>query len=161
MKHHKIIALIFAMTILFIVFHTPLASATPSIETLVPNLYEDKEFRDNKEFLRKESTTNQTKQVPEEQKSLQFELRDYDPNEKVKEELFSSERENRKTIALQAEQLDLFAKEPNQASSFQENQAVDEGKGNAKLQSLYLGILAIAVVIILVLLIPRMAQGSK
>lgn len=159
MKLRKYILFILSVLPVLLLCHTQTAGAAPSIETLVPNLYEDKEFRDNKEFLRDEA--NKQKQlVPEEQKGLTFDQRNLNQNEQVQEKLFSGESEPRKTVAIQAEQLNLFSQESNIASA---NEAAEQSSEDSQssLKTLYLAILAVAVIIILVFLIPKMAQGSK
>ncbi|MBD7939687.1 MULTISPECIES: type VII secretion protein EssA [Cytobacillus] len=133
------------------------ATASPNIDSLVPNSYEKQEFNDNKDLLRN-GETKETKQISEEKQALTFEERSINDNENLVDTLFSNVSEPRKTVALQAEQYQLFSDEASSVATIQP-EGEDED-GGLRLQTVYLIILAIAIITILALLVPKMAQGQ-
>lgn len=136
-----------------------LAVAAPNIDSLVPNTYEEMQFRDNKELLRKESN-RQTQQLSEEKKLLTFEQRSINQNERWIDLLFSNASEPRKTISVQAEQYNLFTQEESMIVSSQAN-SMEPHERSSSLRMLYRVILAAAILVIFIILVPKIAQGSN
>lgn len=156
-KIMKLLKLIPIACFLILTCNTHVATASPNIDSLIPNLYEEQEFNDNKELLRNRET-KETKQISEEQQALTFEERSINDNGDLVETLFTNVSEPRKTVALQAEQYQLFSDEAASVSTIQPDG--ENESGGLRLQTVYLIILAIAIITILVLLIPKMAQGQ-
>ena len=137
------------------------AAAASNLDDLSPNEYKEKEFKDNKEYLHNESLLESRKEIPEEQKQLDFIPNDYDPNEKIKEELFVNDFEERKTIAYESMKLGLFSGE-SEIAKVQANQSSSENnRGNKNLQFVYIGLLIACILIALIWLVPKMVQGDK
>ncbi|MFJ8234985.1 type VII secretion protein EssA [Ureibacillus sp. NPDC094379] len=137
------------------------ASAASNLDDLSPNEYKEKEFKDNKEYLHNESLLESRKGIPEEQKQLDFIPNDYDPNEKIKSELFVNDFEERKTIAYESMKLGLFSGEL-EVVKVQANQPSSvNDRGNKNLQFVYIGLLIACILIALIWLIPKMVQVEK
>ena len=161
MKRKSLVVLVIAFCLALLVETNALAAT--DLNSLTPNEYIEKEFRDNKEYLHNESLLKNKKAIPEEQKELDFIPDDYDPNEAIIEELFTKDFEERKTVAYEAQQLNLFS-DDSPEMLLVANESKEESRengGNSGLQYVYLGILVTLILIVLVLLIPKMTQGVK
>lgn len=136
-------------------------ASTNDINTLNPNEYKEKEFKDNKEYLHNESLLENKKAIPDEQKQLNFIPNDYDLNEKNKEQLFIKDFHERKTVAYESMKLDLFSNEIETAKVNVDQSSSQSNSGNKGLQLIYIGLLFICIIIVLIWLVPKMVQGEK
>lgn len=135
------------------------ASATSNLDDLSPNEYKEKEFKDNKEYLHNEFLLESRKEIPEEQKQLDFIPNNYDPTEKIKAELFVNDFEERKTIAYESMKLGLFSGEIDVAKVQTNQSSSEHDRGNKNLQFVYIGLLIACILIALIWLVPKMVQG--
>lgn len=159
MKLHKPAACLLLFSLVFCYWPLNQTAAAPNIETLVPNSYEEQEFKDNKEFLRDEGI-RQTEKLPEEQKDLTFERRSTNVNKELASTLFEDPSKPRKTVALIAGQYGLFSDESNVIPSPQES-GKDSAGSPVSLKMLYIFLLVAAVVILFIFLVPKAVKGLK
>jgi type VII secretion protein EssA len=155
LKTLLVIVILFpAVHILFV--HTAVANL--NFNQLTPNTYEKNEFEDNKDYLHEQSLLERKEPILEEQKELTFMKKEEDPAKRISEQLFKED--NRiKIVTGKAEQMDLFS-DPEQGSLFQEDHSEKPIEQNSKLKILYIGLVILAMAIMLVFLIPKMAQGE-
>ncbi|PLR75549.1 type VII secretion protein EssA [Bacillus sp. V3-13] len=137
------------------------AGASPDIDTLTPNTYEKKEFDENTNFLHEDSLYDNKKAIPEEQKGLTFEKQKSNPLDSVKDQLFIGEGKTTNTITATAERLKLFS-DMDHNNKFEVSENTENNTNdNSRLMILYIGLLAVGIIVMLVLLIPKMAQGKR
>lgn len=137
------------------------ATASKDINSLNPNEYKEKEFKNNKEYLHNQSLLKDKKAIPEEQKPLDFIPTDYDKNEKIREELFIQDFQERKTVAYESMKLGLFSAEKEAAKVRMEQPSSERDRGNKGLMYIYIGLLVACIVVVLIWLVPKMIQGEK
>jgi len=134
-------------------------AAAPDLETLTPNEYEKKEFKENTEYLHEKALYENKQSIPEQQKELTFELPMSDSNEEILNQLFVGEMNAQQTIAEKAEQMNLFSdKRP---EDLQLKDKSDDPPNRQIQLMVIIGLLAIGLIVVLVLLIPKMAQGNQ
>jgi type VII secretion protein EssA len=159
MKLHKTAASLLLFSLVFCCWPLNQTAAAPNIETIVPNSYEEQEFKDNKEFLREEGI-RRTEKLPEKQKALTFEHRSTNVNKELAGTLFADPSKPRKTVALIAGQYGLFSEESNVIISPQESSR-DSAGSPLSLKMLYIVLLVAAVVILFIFLVPKAVKGIK
>ena len=120
--------------------------------------YEENEFEDNKEYLHEQSLFENKEQIPEEQKELTFTKKNDDPVKRISEQLFAGDSKMNHPVTVKAEQLGLFSNSE-KGSLYHEDYSEKPMKQNNQLMILYIGLVIIGMVIMLVFLIPKMAQG--
>ncbi|PLR83444.1 type VII secretion protein EssA [Bacillus canaveralius] len=135
--------------------------ASPNIDDLMPNTYEKKEFNENTNFLHEDSLYDNKKAIPEEQKGLTFEGQKSNPLEGVKDQLFSGDAKANNTITAKAERLKLFSDVENKNKFDVSEDTESITNDNPKLIILYICLLAVGVIVMLGLLIPKMAQSKN
>lgn len=145
------------LPILLLVHEKSSWAATPSIETLTPNEYEEKEFKDNTDFLNEKALYKEKVPIPEVQKKLTFEKPTSGPMEKVTEKLFAGTVDN--TVASQAKKMRLFTGEKKGTILLADSKPPSNPK--IKVTVVLAGLLAIGLIIMIVLLIPKMVQGNR
>ena len=134
-------------------------AAAPDLETLTPNEYEKKEFKENTEYLHEKALYENKQSIPEQQKELTFELPTADSNEEILNQLFVGEMNTKQTIAEKAEQMNLFSDKKPEDLRLKEK---SEHSPNRQIQlMIIIGLLAIGLMVMLVLLIPKMMQGNQ
>ncbi len=110
MKLNRLLIIVVLLPIFFIINENrSWAAATPSLETLTPNEYEEKEFKENTDYLNEKALYEQKDAIPEIQQKITFEKPTSDPQEKLKGKLFDGTIDN--TVSTQAKQLKLFTGE--------------------------------------------------
>ena len=134
-------------------------AATPDFETLTPNEYERKEFKENTEYLHEKALYENKQSIPEQQKELTFELPTSNSNEEILNQLFVGEINAQHTIAEKAEQMNLFSDKKPEDLRLKDK---SEHSPNRQIQlMIIIGLLAIGLMVMLVLLIPKMVQGNQ
>ncbi len=163
MKYRVVLVLCLALGFWLVVgFGTESGYATThDINTLNPNEYKEKEFKDNKEYLHNESLLENKKAIPDEQKQLDFIPNDYDLNENSKAQLFIKDFDERKTVAYESMKLGLFSNEIEAAKVTTNQSSSQSDGGNKGLKYIYFGLLFICIIIVLMWLVPKMVQGEK
>ena len=126
----------------------------------MPNSYEENEFEDNKEYLHEQSLFENKEPIPEEQKELTFTKKNDDPIKQISEQLFAGDSKMNHPVTVKAEQLGLFSNFE-KGSLYQEDYSKKPMKQNSQLMILYIGLVILAMVVMLVFLIPKMAQGKQ
>ena len=85
MKLNRLLIIVVLLPIFFIINENrSWAAATPSLETLTPNEYEEKEFKENTDYLNEKALYEQKDAIPEIQQKITFEKPTSDPLEKLK-----------------------------------------------------------------------------
>lgn len=135
--------------------------ASTDLYKLNPNEYKEKEFKHNKEYLHNEALLEIRKNIREEQKKLDFLPKDKNSNEKIKEELFINNFENRKTIAYESTKYQLFSSELNAAKEKVSNATTINQSKSKNLRIIYIGILIVSILVVLIWLVPKMVQSEK
>ncbi|KKI89577.1 hypothetical protein WQ54_24760 [Bacillus sp. SA1-12] len=109
---HKQALLVSLLLLIIIGYHllavNPVHADTTKIEELVPNDYQENQFKKNNELLHDESLTNKRSNIPEEVKDLTFEREKQSQDDIVKSSLFLSETSDNNTIKAKALELQLF-----------------------------------------------------
>lgn len=82
---------------------------TTKIDELVPNDYQQNEFKSNTNLLKDNPLLNQPVNIPEEQKGITFEKDKISKDEELKRELFLSNATDQNTVKAKAEELQLFS----------------------------------------------------
>ncbi|WP_187441932.1 type VII secretion protein EssA [Sutcliffiella horikoshii] len=132
--------------------------AESDIESLEPNSYEKKDFKENTDFLRENNLNERRESVPEEQKLLTFEKRENKAEEDFVGTLFMTGEKKSTTIQATSQELKLFTKEDN--SRYQTAVASESSSKTNSVTILLYGFLAIALILLLVIILPRMAKGK-
>ncbi|MGM7723468.1 type VII secretion protein EssA [Metabacillus sp. Hm71] len=86
----------------------PVHADSAKIDELVPNDYQENQFKKNNELLHDESLTNQRTNIPEEVKDLTFEREKQSQDDIMKSTLFLSETSDNNTIKAKALEMQLF-----------------------------------------------------
>ncbi|WP_165971024.1 type VII secretion protein EssA [Peribacillus frigoritolerans] len=136
------------------------AETETNLEELDPNVYEEKELKENTEYLHEESLYEKRTTIPEEQKDLTFEKPSRDEKDDLQEQLFTNYTKEKNTIKSKAEQLDLFSGSAEPSLSMTETVNSDTTQ-NSGLMMTYILLIAIGVILMIGLLIPKMTQSKK
>ncbi|MCM3597317.1 type VII secretion protein EssA [Metabacillus idriensis] len=161
MKRKTVIS--FSLLLFIIVFTSGMrgnAETETNLEELDPNVYEEKELKENTEYLHEESLFEKRTTIPEEQKDLTFEKPSRDEKDDLQEQLFTDYTKEKNTIKSKAEQLDLFSGSAEPSMSMTETVNSDTTQ-NSGLMMTYILLIAIGVILMLGLLIPKMTQSKK
>ncbi len=134
---------------------------TNSIDSLNPNEYKEKEFKDNTEYFHNDSLLKNKKGIPEAQKQLDFVPENYNPNEKIQAELFVQNFQERKSVAYESMKLGLFSEEVETVNVSVIQSSTKDERNNKGLQYIYIGLLCACVITVLIWLVPKLAQGEK
>ncbi|WP_404449683.1 type VII secretion protein EssA [Sutcliffiella horikoshii] len=133
-------------------------SADSDIESLEPNSYEKKDFKENTNFLRENNLNERRESVPEEQKLLTFKEREKKAEEDFIGTLFMTGEKKSTTIQATSQELKLFTEED--SSRYQAVVASESSPKTNSIIILLYGFLAIALILLLVIILPRMAKGK-
>ncbi|ART76068.1 type VII secretion protein EssA [Sutcliffiella horikoshii] len=132
--------------------------ADSDIESLEPNSYEKKDFKENTNFLRENNLNERRESVPEEQKLLTFKEREKKAEENFVGTLFMTGEKKSTTIQVTSQELKLFTEQDN--SRYQAVVATDSSSKTSSITILLYGFLAIALILLLAIILPRMAKGK-
>lgn len=159
MRLNRLLIIVVLLPIfLFINENRSWAAATPSLETLTPNEYEEKEFKENTDYLNEKALYEQKDAIPEIQQKITFEKPTSDPLEKLKGKLFDGAVNN--TVSTQAKQLKLFTGEK-QGDLKLADKSKTVSNPQIKVTVVLVVLLAIGLIVMIVLLIPKMIQGNR
>lgn len=156
------IASLLAIVIIFvslITFNVTVKHAESDIESLTPNSYQKRDFRENTNFLRENNLNEHRESLPEEQKLLTFKQREKKAEEDFIGSLFTTDEEKSTTIQVTSLELKLFTQQD--TSRYQAVVTTESPSKTNSIIILLYGFLAIAVILLLVLILPRMAKGTK
>lgn len=134
------------------------ASADSDIESLEPNSYEKRDFKENTNFLRENNLNERRESVPEEQKLLTFKEREKKAEDDFIGALFMTGEKKSTTIQATSQELKLFTEEDN--SKYQAVVASETSNKSNSITILLYGFLAIALILLLAIILPRMAKGK-
>jgi type VII secretion protein EssA len=132
--------------------------AESDIESLEPNSYEKKDFKENTDFLRENNLNERRESVPEEQKLITFKKLEKKEEEDFVGTLFMTGEKKSTTIQATSQELKLFTQEDN--SRYQTAVASDSSSKTNSITILLYGFLAIALILLLAIILPRMAKGK-
>ena len=159
MKLNRLLIIVVLLPIfLFINENRSWAAATPSLETLTPNEYEEKEFKENTDYLNEKALYEKKEAIPEIQKKITFEKPTLDSMNQLKEKLFDGTVDN--TVSTQAKQMKLFTGEEQEAFKL-EDKNKPFSNPQIKVTVVLVVLLAIGLIVMIVLLIPKMIQGNR
>lgn len=162
MKHMKAKIAIFLIAICVLIALLPLngtvASADSDIESLEPNSYEKRDFKENTNFLRENILNERRESVPEEQKLLTFKEREKKAEEDFIGTLFMTGEKKSTTIQATSQELKLFTEQDN--ARYQAVVASESSSKTNSITILLYGFLAIALILLLAIILPRMAKGK-
>lgn len=133
--------------------------ADSDIESLKPNSYQKRDFRENTNFLRENNLNERRESVPEEQKLLTFKQREKKAEEDFIGSLFTTDEEKSTTIQATSAEFKLFTQQD--TSRYQAVVAAESSSKTNSIIILLYGFLAIAVILLLALILPRMAKGKS
>ncbi|MGM0875216.1 MAG: type VII secretion protein EssA [Bacillota bacterium] len=105
---HLVSFLLLIMTGYHLLISGVVHADTTNIDELVPNDYQENQFKTNKELLHDESLTNQRSNIPDEVKDLTFERDKKSQDKEMKAGLFLSETSDQNTIKAKAVEMKLF-----------------------------------------------------
>lgn len=146
--------------LMFAVYYLAIAEVvqadTTKIDELVPNEYEQNEFKSNTNLLKEDTLNNQPLNIPEEQKAITFEKEKISKDEELKKELFLSDAADQNTVKAKAEELQLFSSEE-AATSHQ----VEEDTPSSSHLSLSILIWAIVGISMLLLIVVLVMWGKS
>ncbi len=134
-------------------------SADSDIESLEPNSYEKEDFKENTNFLRENNLNERKESVPEEQKLLTFKKREKKAEEDFIGTLFMTGEKKSTTIQATSQELKLFIEKDN--SRYQAVVASENSSKTNSITILLYGFLAIALILLLAIILPRMAKGKE
>ena len=137
------------------------ALAETDLNQLDPNVYEEKERKENTEYLHEKGLYEKRKEIPEEQKSLTFQKPGRDAEDELKDRLFTQYTKENNTIKSKAEQMGLFSENTDQASGTISTEEEQQQSGNTGLLMTYILLIAVGVLLIIGILIPKMTQSKK
>lgn len=162
MKHMKAKFALFFIALCVLIAFLPLngtvISADSDIESLEPNSYEKKDFKENTNFLRENNLNERRESVPEEQKLLTFKELEKKAEEDFLGTLFMTGEKKSTTIQATSQELKLFTEEDN--SRYQAVVPTDSSSKTNSITILLYGFLAIALILLLAIILPRMAKGK-
>lgn len=163
MKHMKAKVVLFLIalwvSIALLPLNGTLTSADTDIESLEPNSYEKEDFKENTNFLRENNLNERKESIPEEQKLLTFKKRDKKAEEDFIGTLFMTGEKKSTTIQATSQELKLFTEEDN--SRYQAVVASENSSKTNSITILLYGFLAIALILLLAIILPRMAKGKE
>jgi type VII secretion protein EssA len=137
----------------------PPISANTNINDLIPNDYQNNDFKKNTDLIHDQTLTNEKIKIPEEQKSLTFEGISINKLNELTDKLFKSEEKDTNTIKAKAENLKLFSEsESARLGSLEERS--QNGSSLPILIAVLVGICVLLLIIVIVIW-GRSAQGSK
>jgi type VII secretion protein EssA len=137
----------------------PPISANTNINDLIPNDYQNNDFKKNTDLIHDQTLTNEKIKIPEEQKSLTFEGISSNKLNELTDKLFKSEEKDTNTIKAKAENLKLFSEsESARLGSLEERS--QNGSSLPILIAVLVGICVLLLIIVIVIW-SRSAQGSK
>lgn len=136
------------------------AIAETNLNELDPNIYEEKERKENTNYLHEKSLYEKRNEIPEEQKNLTFKKPSRDEQDEIKKQLFTDYTKEKNTIKSKSEQMELFSGSSELSLSMAEPEDIASGQ-NFGLTMTYILLIAIGVILMIGLLIPRMSQGKK
>jgi type VII secretion protein EssA len=137
----------------------PPISANKNINDLIPNDYQNNDFKKNTDLIHDQTLTNEKIKIPEEQKSLTFEGISINKLNELTDKLFKSEEKDTNTIKAKAENLKLFSEsESARLGSLEERS--QNGSSLPILIAVLVGICVLLLIIVIVIW-SRSAQGSK
>lgn len=148
------------LLLLFVITSGVSADAETNLNELDPNIYEEKERKENTNYLHEKSLYEKRNAIPEEQKNLTFKKPSRDEQDGIKNQLFTAYTKEKNTIKSKSEQMELFSENPEQSLSMAETEDNASGQ-NSGLTMTYILVIAIGVILMIGLLIPRMTQGKK
>ncbi|KPB04157.1 type VII secretion protein EssA [Bacillus sp. CHD6a] len=130
--------------------------AESDIESLKPNSYEKKDFKENTDFLRENNLNERRESVPEEQKLLTFQKREKKAEDDFAGTLFMTGEKKSTTIQATSQELKLFTEDDN--SRYQTAVASESSSKTNSITILLFGFLVIALILMLAIILPRMAK---
>ncbi|MGD6793972.1 type VII secretion protein EssA [Metabacillus indicus] len=137
------------------------ALAETDLDQLDPNVYEEKELKENTEYLHEKALFEKREEIPEEQKDLTFKKPGRDAEDELKDRLFTQYTKENNTIKSKAEQMGLFSQSSDQASGRISTGEEQQQSGNTGLLMTYILLIAVGVLLIIGILIPKMTQSKK
>ncbi|KMJ58375.1 hypothetical protein AB685_10795 [Bacillus sp. LL01] len=154
----KILPLLLTVLLISVILpiNVEMKRADSDIESLEPNSYQKRDFRENTNFLRENNLNEPRESVPEEQKLITFKQREKKAEEDFLGSLFTTEGEKNTTIQANAEQLNLFKESEN--TRYQAFGITEDTSEMNSITILLFGFLGIAIIMLLVLILPRMAK---
>ena len=159
-KHLRKFSIFFMMVLLCMTADTGSALASPNLETINPNVYTDKQFKDNTEYLHNDPLLEKRESLPDEQKLLNFLPKNYDANEEIKNQLFQDGFEEHKTTAYESTKLLLFTNNEKEVI-MQTNETPDTIANTTGIRNLYIGILLGLILLMFFILVPLFIRGTK
>ncbi|TYS76162.1 type VII secretion protein EssA [Rossellomorea aquimaris] len=137
----------------------PPISANTNINDLIPNDYQNNDFKKNTDLIHDQTLTNEKIKIPEEQKSLTFEGISINKLNELTDKLFKSEEKDTNTIKAKAENLKLFS----ESESARLGSLEERSQNGSSLPILIAVLVGICVLLLITVIViwSRSAQGSK
>jgi type VII secretion protein EssA len=137
----------------------PPISANKNINDLIPNDYQNNDFKKNTDLIHDQTLTNEKIKIPEEQKSLSFEGVSSNKLNELTDKLFKSEEKDTNTIKAKAENLKLFS----ESESARLGSLEERSQNGSSLPILIAVLVGICVLLLITVIViwSRSAQGSK
>lgn len=137
----------------------PPISANTNIRDLIPNDYQNNDFKKNTDLIHDQTLTNEKIKIPEEQKSLTFEGISSNKLNDLTDKLFKSEEKDTNTIKAKAENLKLFS----QSESARLGNLEERSQTGSSLSILIAMLVGICVFLLITVIViwNRTTQGSK
>jgi type VII secretion protein EssA len=143
----------------FVIMFVPPISANTNIKDLIPNDYQNNDFKKNTDLIHDQTLTNEKIKIPEEQKSLTFEGISSNKLNELNDKLFKSEEKDTNTIKAKAENLKLFS----QSESARLGNLEERSQNGSSLSILIAMLVGICVFLLITVIViwNRTTQGSK
>ncbi len=140
---------------MFFVMPSLVFASTPDIEKLVPNIYQYKEFKENKDVLHDNHQKKKVNLLSDELKSLTFEKNPYPNHDKLKANLFAGDFRGNNTIQLKSQKLNLFKEKNNVIEDYSFKTEQSDGF-TLSLEQLFLGIIITLCLVLCFIILPKL-----
>jgi len=137
----------------------PPISANTNINDLIPNDYQNNDFKKNTDLIHDQTLTNEKIKIPEEQKSLTFEGVSSNKLSELTDKLFKSEEKDTNTIKAKAENLKLFSQSESARLG-----SLEEGSSSSSSLSLLIAVfvgICILLLIVVIVIWNRTTQDKQ
>ncbi|WP_257347604.1 type VII secretion protein EssA [Pseudalkalibacillus decolorationis] len=160
MKRCNLSIIVFVAIVLACSLQSRTVYANTEIDDLVPNEYKENEFKKNEDLLHGDSLSNESSNIPEEQKDLTFEGIKTFQNEGIEHKLFANNSDDKNTIKAKADRLKLFASKDSLKLGDQEEEIDSSSFSSLSiLISVLVGVCLLLLVLILV--VWNKSSGKK
>ncbi|WP_093059439.1 type VII secretion protein EssA [Psychrobacillus sp. OK028] len=131
-------------------------------EDLEPVIYEKLKFKKNTDYLHDNQKTEMKNTIPKKQFDIYFDGRKKLPNRADTSYLFqTAERGEKSTVTAKSSELQLFSEKEIALANETESKIEEESSGNNLRPILFLGLIAIGMLTLFVIFLPKLVNSSE